>query len=620
MDNETHSMPLATGFDIIRSYLEGMPQGPGVYRMLGTKGDVLYVGKARNLKNRVTSYTNGSGLSTRILRMIAQTTSMEIITTKSEGEALLLEANLIKRLSPRYNILLKDDKSFPFILITADHDFPQILKHRGAQKHKGKYYGPFASAGAVNQSLAFLQRAFLLRPCSDNIFKNRTRPCLQYQIKRCSAPCVGYISKEDYRGLIGQARDFLEGKSRQVQEALSTQMQEAAAQKQYEKAASLRDRIRALTQVQNEHDLNAAGVDYADILGLHREGEWTAVQVFFFRSGQNYGNKAYFPSNTDGASDADILSTFIGQFYQTHVPPKEIIVSHPVAEAGLLEDALGNLTGYKISITHPQRGDKRKLAEHVASNAKASLARRMLEKNADSTLRKQLGELLGMATPPERIEVYDNSHIMGSNAVGAMIVAGPEGFIKQAYRQFNIKDITTQPGDDYAMLREVLMRRLSKLQQDENEQTQHWPDLLLIDGGAGQLSVTSAVMEELGITNITYACVSKGPDRNAGREFIHLPGKAPFQLPPDNALLHYIQRLRDEAHRFAIGTHRNKRSRAVTRSELDEIPGIGSTRKRALLLHFGSARAVRDAREEDLEKVPGINKKTAEIIYNYFHS
>lgn len=619
-DISASDTPLSDGFEIIRQYVRTLPSGPGVYRMLDKEGAALYVGKARNLKNRVTSYTSPSGLTTRILRMISLTASMEFITTKTEGEALLLEANLIKRLSPRYNILLRDDKSFPFILLTGDHAFAQVIKHRGAQNRKGKYFGPFASASAVNATVAFLQRAFLLRPCSDSIFKNRSRPCLQYQIKRCSAPCVGYISEAEYSGLVAQASDFLNGKSRAVQEQLFSQMRQASELMEYEKAAILRDRLRALTQVQNAQSQQLQSLPFADVIGLFREGGQCCIQVFFYRSGQNFGNKAYFPANTEGASDSEILCSFIGQFYQTQQPPKQVVLSHTVEEAESLAEALMIRAGGAVEIVVPQKGDKREAVLQVVRNAEESLRRRLLEKAGNTELREALAELFGLEAAPERIEVYDNSHIMGTNSIGAMIVSGAEGFIKTAYRTFNIKTASIAGGDDYGMLREVLTRRLSRLQSDDAMDAAARPDLMIIDGGAGQLSSATAVMQEMGISDIPYVCISKGVDRNAGREWFHMPGKDPFQLPPGSPVLHYLQRLRDEAHRFAIGTHRNKRSRATLRSDLDDIPGIGATRKKALLTHFGSARDVRDASIQDLSKVPGINKKTAEIIYNFFHT
>jgi len=607
------------GVEIIREALKGMPGLPGVYRMLDEAGEALYVGKARNLKNRVSNYGNPLGLTPRLQRMIEKTSRMEFTVTRTEAEALLMEANLIRSLQPRYNVLLRDDKSYPFILLADDHPYGQVVKHRGPQTRKGKYFGPFASAGDVNQSVALLQRAFLLRPCSDHVFAHRTRPCLQYQIKRCSAPCMKYISEEEYGGLMKQARDFLSGRSRDVQDQLAVEMQQASEAMEYEKAAALRDRIRALTQVQQEHGLSAAGLQEADLIALFRAGDRSCVQVFFFRGGQNFGNRAYFPVHAAEEEDANIVSTFIGQFYQARTPPRLLLVSHGLPEQALLEEALALNAPYKVEIQQPQRGDKMKLMEQGLLNAKQALERHLAERATQTQLLVALGEVLGLPSPPERIEVYDNSHISGTHAVGAMIVAGPEGFMKKYYRRYSIRSNELTPGDDYAMMREVFTRRFMRLGKEDPDRVKNsWPDLVLIDGGKGQLSIVESVLEELGIGDVNLLAIAKGPDRNAGREQFFLPGREPFSLPPHHPVLHYLQRLRDEAHRFAIGSHRIKRSNAIRQSELDQIPGIGATRKRALLLHFGSGKAVSNASLDELEKVPGISKAMAAQIYGFF--
>lgn len=609
-----------TGVAVIRSHVKNLPPRPGVYRMLDASGAVLYVGKAKNLKNRVGSYANSGGLSQRIARMVSMTAGMEFVTTETEAEALLLEANLIKRLGPRYNILLRDDKSFPYILITDDHDYPRIVKHRGAQTAKGEYFGPFATVTAVNEALATLQKAFLLRPCSDSMFASRNRPCLQYQIKRCAAPCVDLLDKQHYHALLEQARAFLRGKSRDVQNGLLKEMEAASAAYDYEKAAQLRDRIKALTRVQQEQRLHCSSISDADIIGLYRSGKQSCIQVFFFRAGQNFGNRAFFPSHAEEASASEILEAFIGQFYQTHVPPRLILLSEPIENQRLMEDALSLRADIRarVQVQVPKRGDKQQAVGQVVGNAKEALHRYEIRHASQAKLLEGVAELFGLGEPLERIEVYDNSHIMGSHAIGGMITAGPEGFIKNAYRRFNIKGkgVTPIGGDDYAMLRETLLRRFSRLQKEDGI----WPDLVLIDGGAAHLTTAQAVFNELEITNLPFVCIAKGRDRNAGREWFHMPGKAPFQLPPHDAVLHYLQRLRDEAHRYAIGSHRTKRSGAIRKSELDDIPGIGASRKKALLHHFGSARAVANATLSDLEMVEGIHKKTAKMIFNYFHS
>jgi len=592
-----------------------------VYRMIGADGNVLYVGKAKNLKNRVSNYVQVEAMNTRLQRMVAQTVAMEIVTTRSEAEALLLEANLIKKFMPRYNILLRDDKSFPYIFFSGDHEFARIGKHRGAKTRRGKYFGPFVSAHAVNDTISLLQKAFLLRPCADTVFKNRTRPCLQYQIKRCSAPCVGKIGQEEYAGLVVQAQAFLSGKNRQIQEELIAQMQAHSMKMEFEKARVLRDRIRALSTVQQQNGLSAQGVGDADVIALTRgAGDMVCIQLFSIRGGRNYGNKTWFPANTQSYNDAEILRNFIGQFYQTHSAPGLILVSHLLDEAHLLEEALRLSNPYKIEIAYPLRGEKRDMVDMAVRNAREALTRHVSMSQVQREVLEGVQKLFGLDEPPERIEVYDNSHISGTSAVGAMIVAGPEGFIKPQYRQFNIRGEDLAPGDDYAMLRQVLTRRFARLQEQQRQgEDVAVPDLVLIDGGVGQLSAASAVFEELGITDIPYAGIAKGPQRNAGREHFFLPGRAPFQLAIDDAVLHYLQRLRDEAHRFAIGTHRNKRSKSVQLSELDAIPLIGPRRKKALLLHFGSASAVSAASQEEIARVEGISKSTAKVIYDYFH-
>ena len=616
MEN-TPENSLNDGCNVIKRYVTDMTGTPGVYRMIDKNGDVLYVGKAKNLKNRVSNYVNVAALNTRLQRMIAQTASMDIVTTRSEAEALLLEANLIKKFSPRYNILLKDDKSFPYILISGDHEFARLSKHRGAKTKKGKYFGPFVSATAVNETITLLQKAFLLRTCSDSFFKNRTRPCMLYQIKRCSAPCVNKIKKEEYDALQRQAIEFLSGKSRQIQERMIEQMQELSLKMHYEKASLLRDRIRALTLVQQQNGMASASLGDADVIVLARDHKDCCIQLFSFRGGRNYGDKTWFPVHTSQVPDGEIIGSFIGQIYQTQPVPPLILTSHLLEEATLLEEALRLNTDYKVDIVHPVRGDKRDVVDQALRNAKGALVRHASMNATQRDVLEGLQKLFGLEETPKRIEVYDNSHISGSNAVGAMIVAGPEGFLKNEYRQFNIKNKETAPGDDYAMLREVLTRRFLKI--DEDTSPDKIPDLVLIDGGAGQLSVATSVFEELGIRTICYAGIAKGPDRNAGREWFYLPGKEPFQLPEGDRILHALQRMRDEAHRFAIGAHRNKRSKSMQTSELDAIPFIGPGRKKALLLHFGSARAVAAASIEDIEQVEGISKSTAKVIFEFFH-
>jgi excinuclease ABC subunit C len=685
---------LARGAEVIREKVKTLPNSPGVYRMLNPKGDVLYVGKAKDLKKRVTAYTQPWRQGNRIQRMIAETSAMEFVTTHTEVEALLLEANLIKRYMPRFNVLLRDDKSFPYILITGDHPAPQITKHRGARNRPGEYFGPFASAGAVNRTIIALQRAFLLRPCSDSIFASRTRPCLQYQIKRCSAPCVARIAEADYGHLVQEAEDFLTGKSDAVKQRLSAEMQEASDALEFEKAARLRDRIQALALIQSRQDINLDGVEEADIIALHHEAGHSCIQVFFFRNHGNYGNRAYFPSHDKHADAPEILAAFMAQFYENKTPPRLILVSDMPSEADLLGEALALRAERKVEILAPQRGDKRKAVEHALLNAKDALSRRMAESASQSRLLVALAELFKLEQPPKRIEVYDNSHISGTNPYGAMIVAGPEGFLKNQYRKYAIRDVappkgdgskgdgakgaaekaaasdgdetSAQPGtalepppglgeapmpafetapppesleaaialaegaaarsteitggDDYAMMRQVLTRRFARaLKEDPDRDKGLWPDLVLIDGGQGQLNIALQVLADLGITDLCIASIAKGPDRNAGRERFFVPGREPFSLDPKSPVLYFLQRLRDEAHRFVIGAHRAKRSKEIRHSILDDIPGIGAKRKKALLLHFGSARAVSRAGLQDLAAVPGVSEAVARKIYDHFH-
>ena len=621
----------AAGATVIDGYLKTLPSAPGVYRMINTKGDVLYVGKAKNLKKRVASYTRPDRQPNRTRRMIAETASMEFVTTHTEAEALLLEANLIKRYRPRYNILLRDDKSFPSILLTGEHAFPQVLKHRGAESRKGNYYGPFASVWAVNEALATLQRAFLLRSCTDTVFANRTRPCLLHQIKRCSAPCVGRISEAEYGASVEHARAFLAGGSQKIQRHFSRLMQDASDAEEYEKAAGYRDRIRALTRIQAHQDINLKGVGDADVIGAHQAGGQTCIQVFFFRAGANFGNRAYFPSHAREKDATAVLEAFLGQFYAKALPPKTILVSHSPPNRKLLAEALSVRAGRNVSLVWPQRGDKRNLINHVLANAREALARRMAESASQRRLLEGLAQALDLDGAPERIEVFDNSHVSGAKAVGALIVAGPEGLMKKAYRKFTIRgakqsgapagnDGRFSPGDDYAMMREVLSRRFSRALKEKSDRTAGtWPDLVLVDGGKGQLGVALEVFEDLGIEGVTVAAIAKGPDRHAGRERIYLPGCEPLTLPPRDPVLFFLQRLRDEAHRFAIGAHRDKRSKSLTRSLLDDIPSIGAKRKKALLHHFGAAKAVTEAGRADLEAVDGISKATANRIYEWFH-
>ena len=624
---------LAQGVQVIRDCLATLPGSPGVYRMLNGRGDVLYVGKAGRLNRRVVAYTAPLKLPIRLQRMISETESMEIVTTHTEVEALLLESNLIKQMRPRYNVLLRDDKTFPHIMITGDNDYPQILKHRGAQRQKGSYFGPFASAGAVNRTLSAMQRAFLLRNCTDGVFNNRTRPCLQYHIKRCCAPCVERISKEDYAHLVEEAREFLADGSRAIQGKLVGQMQTASDALNFEAAARIRDRIHALTQIQAHQDINLEGVEDADIIALHHDRGQSCVQVFFFRAGRNYGNRAYFPTHHRNLDPPDVLAAFIGQFYDDKPPPRTVLLSHDIPERDLIAAALTHRAEHKVHLLTPKRGVKLKPVEHAIANARDALARRHAESASQLRLLEALADRLDLDAPPRRIEVYDNSHIQGTNAVGAMIVSGPDGFVKNAYRKFNIRTVgipagegesakdIPRGGDDYAMMREVLSRRFTRaLKEDPNREAETWPDLLLIDGGPGQMAVTQDVLRELAIDDIAILGVAKGPDRDAGRERLHYPGRPAFTLPPRDPLLYFIQRLRDEAHRFAITTHRARRSKAITASPLDEIAGVGARRKKALLLHFGSAREVARAGLSDLASVDGVSHAIAEKIYGHFHT
>jgi len=611
---------LAEGAGVIEAQLARLPAGPGVYRMLNAKGDALYVGKAKSLRKRVAAYTQVDRLSNRLRRMVAETASLEVISTQSEVEALLLEINLIKRLMPRYNLSLRDDKSFPYILITGDHQAAQILKHRGTHSRKGDYYGPFASAGAVNNTITALQRAFLLRSCSDNVFATRTRPCLQYQIKRCSGPCVGRIGTEDYGKLVDEAREFLSGRSRDVQQRLAQEMQAKSDALEFEAAARLRDRIRALAHIQSHQAINVAGLDEADVIAAHQAGGQTCIQVFFFRAGSNYGNRAYFPSHDKELTLGAVLAAFIGQFYDNKEPPRLVLASETPDEMALLQAALTSKAGRVVRLEVPRRGAKRDLIDQALVNAREALARRLSENASQRRLLEGVAAVFGLEGAPERIEVYDNSHISGRNAYGAMIVAGPDGFIKGAYRKFAIADPATEPGDDYAMMREVLTRRFARaLKEDPERERGTWPDLVLIDGGAGQLSVACEVFADLGVTDVAVVGIAKGPERDAGRERFFMPGREPFGLEPKDPVLYFLQRLRDEAHRFAIGAHRAKRSKQIAQSPLDEIAGIGARRKRALLLHFGSARAVSRAGVADLQAVEGISETVARRIHEHFN-
>ncbi|QTD56013.1 excinuclease ABC subunit UvrC [Parasphingorhabdus cellanae] len=616
--NETPD--LETGMAAIRETLNTLPTRPGVYRMQDSRGDVLYVGKARSLKNRVGSYVQMNRLPHRLLRMVAQTRSMTIVTTGSEAEALLLEAQLIKKFRPAYNVLLRDDKSFPFILLREDHDFPRIQKHRGAQKAKGRYFGPFASAGSVNQTLNALQKLFLLRSCTDSFFNNRSRPCLLYQIKRCSAPCVDRISKNDYAELVEDSRNFLSGKSTEVQQKLGAQMEKAAEDLDFEMAALYRDRLKALTFIQGNQAVNAAGLPDADIFALAAKGSTVCVQAFFIRGGQNWGHRSFFPAHTTHVEIEEVFSSFLMQFYDRMPPPKLVLLDRELPDEALLSEALGTRADYKVSVSKPQRGDRLKLLKQASRNAEEALDRRLAESSTQAKIMREMVDLLELETVPDRIEIYDNSHIQGTNMVGGMVVAGPEGFRKNAYRKFNIKNPDTKPGDDFAMMREVLERRFARAQkEDPDREKGEWPDLVLIDGGKGQMSAAKDALAEIGVEDVNMIGVSKGPDRNAGRETFHFIDGRELNLPINSPVLFYLQRLRDEAHRFAIGAHRQKRAKTVGHSSLDDVPGIGPARKKAMLLHFGTARAVKNASLEDLQGAPGVSATVAQKVYDYFH-
>ncbi len=613
------SNPVNHGQSIIESAIATLPPGPGVYRMLNEAGDALYVGKARSLRKRVVAYTQIGRLPERLRRMVSETASLEVVTTHTEAEALLLEANFIKRLKPRYNILLRDDKSYPWLMLTEDHEFPQIWKNRGAQTPGSSYWGPFASAWAVNQTIQALQKLFLLRTCADTVFASRTRPCLLHQIKRCSAPCTGRIGREDYAALVGQAKAFLSGKSDTIRRDLAAQMEAASATMEFERAAALRDRIRGLAYVQGSDVINPASIADADVIAIYQAAEQSCVQVFFIRGGRNNGNRSFFPAQARGEECGAVLAAFIAQFYDDKTPPPLILLSHALPEEALIAEALSLKAEHKIELAVPARGEKRDVVLHAETNAREALERKLAESAGQGKLLTGVGSLFEMEQPPRRIEVYDNSHIMGASAYGVMIVSGAEGFMKAAYRKFAIKGPLT-PGDDFAMMREVLSRRFSRALADHPDRDGgHWPDLVLIDGGAGQLSAARAVLEELGLTDLPLVAIAKGPNRDAGREWFHLEGRTPFQLPERDPVLYFLQRLRDEAHRFAVTTHRAARGKKLVHSELDDIAGIGAARKRALLNHFGSARGVKQAGLRDLETTPGINHATARQVYAFFH-
>ena len=625
------------GAELIAEFVKRLPNNPGVYRMFNEAGDVLYVGKARNLKKRVSNYALGKVHSNRIARMVRETANMEFVTTRTETEALLLEANLIKRLRPRFNVLLRDDKSFPYILITGDHRAPAIFKHRGARARKGDYFGPFASAGAVGRTINSLQRAFLIRTCTDSVFETRTRPCLLYQIKRCSGPCTHEISDAGYAELVQEAKDFLSGKSQNVKAHMAEAMNAAAEDLDFERAAIFRDRLAALSHVQSHQGINPAGVEEADVFAIHHEGGISCIQVFFFRTGQNWGNRAYFPKADPSLSGAEVLNAFLAQFYDDKPVPRQILLSETIEEMELLAAALTEKAGHKVAILVPQRGEKRDLVEHVIANAREAHGRKLAETASQSRLLEGFKETFKLPYVPQRIEIYDNSHIMGTNAVGGMVVAGPEGFVKNQYRKFNIKSTDITPGDDFGMMREVMTRRFSRLLKEEGKPDRTaaaeasgtdaadqpfpaWPDVILIDGGQGQMTAVRAILEELGITDSVIAIgVAKGVDREAGRERFFAPARESFSLPPRDPVLYFIQRMRDEAHRFAIGSHRARRKKEMVRNPLDEIGGIGPSRKRALLQHFGTAKAVSRAALSDLMAVEGISETVARQVYNHFH-
>ena len=613
---------LQAGVAAIRNVLKTLPLKPGVYRMQDAKGDVLYVGKARALKNRVGNYVQVERLSKRLQRMVAQTRSMTIVTTNNEAEALLLEAQLIKRYRPPYNVLLRDDKSFPFILLRADHQFPRIQKHRGARRAKGDYYGPFASAGSVNNTLNALQKLFLLRSCTDGFFKTRDRPCLLYQIKRCSAPCVGRIDDDGYAELVADAKKFLAGKTTDVQAKLGAQMTQAAENMDFELAAVLRDRLKALTFIQGTQAINAEGVGDADVFAMAEKEGQVGIQAFFIRGGQNWGHRAFFPAHVADVPEDEVFSQFLMQFYEEVPPARNVLIDRDLPECELLAEAMSERAGYKVALSVPQRSARRRLIEQAKRNAVEALDRRLAESTTQARLLREVAELFGLADSPNRIEVYDNSHIQGTNALGAMIVAGPEGYRKGQYRKFNIKRAETAPGDDFAMMREVLTRRFRRAQDEDPDRDRgDWPDLVLVDGGRGQLGVAMEVLEELGIEDVTVVGIAKGPHHGRdGREVFHMMDGRDFQLPVNSPVLFYLQRLRDEVHRFAIGAHREKRAKAMGASPLDEVPGIGPARKKALLMHFGTAKAVRGASLEDLQKAPGVSKGTAQQVYDFYHA
>ena len=622
------------GAELIQLFVKRLPNSPGVYRMFNADGDVLYVGKARSLKKRVTNYAQGRGHSNRITQMIRLTANMEFVTTRTETEALLLEANLIKRLRPRFNVLLRDDKSFPYILVTGDSRAPAIFKHRGARSRKGDYFGPFASAGAVGRTINSLQRAFLLRTCTDSVFETRTRPCLLYQIKRCSGPCTNEITDRDYAELVQEAKDFLSGKSQKVKAHMAEAMNAAAEDLDFERAAVYRDRLAALSHVQSHQGINPSGVEEADVFAIHHEGGVSCIQVFFFRTGQNWGNRAYFPKADPQLTGAEVLNAFLAQFYDDKPCPRQILLSEPVEEIELLSQALSERSNYKVTISVPQRGEKKDLVDHVVANAREAHGRKLAETASQSRLLEGFASTFKLPYVPRRIEIYDNSHIMGTNAVGGMVVAGPEGFVKGQYRKFNIKSTEITPGDDFGMMKEVMTRRFSRLIKEEGLPDRNadqsaeaadlpfpaWPDVILIDGGQGQMTAVRAILEELGITDQVIAIgVAKGADREAGRERFFMRGIPDFSLPPRDPVLYFVQRLRDEAHRFAIGSHRARRKKEMVKNPLDEIVGIGPTRKRALLQHFGTAKAVSRAAMADLMAVGGISESVARIVYNHFH-
>ncbi|GHC68710.1 excinuclease ABC subunit UvrC [Limoniibacter endophyticus] len=619
------------GMEIIQALVRQLPNSPGVYRMMNAAGDVMYVGKARSLKKRVGQYAQGRFHTNRIGRMVTDTRSMEFVVTRTETEALLLEANLIKRFRPRFNVLLRDDKSFPYILLTGDHPAPGLFKHRGARSRKGDYFGPFASAGAVNHTINALERAFLLRSCTDSVFSTRTRPCLLHQIKRCSAPCTGEISLEDYAKLVSEAKGFLSGRSQKVKEDISRAMQAASANLDFERAAIYRDRLSALSHVQSHQGINPQSVDEADVIAIHQEGGQSCVQVFFFRTGQNWGNRAYFPKADPALTAEEVLTSFLAQFYDDKPCPRQIFLSHELEDAALLTEALSTRANRRVVVSSPKRGEKKELVEHATRNAREALGRRLAETSSQQRLLEGLAATFGLERVPRRIEVYDNSHIMGTNAVGGMIVAGPEGFVKNQYRKFNIRSEDITPGDDFGMMREVIQRRFSRLLKDHAEELEKpveedndtfpaWPDLILIDGGQGQMSSVKQILSELHLDRtVTAIGVAKGVDREAGRERFFMEGKPPFTLPVRDPVLYFIQRMRDEAHRFAIGSHRARRKKEMVRNPLDEIAGIGPSRKRALLHHFGTAKAVGRANFKDLLAVEGISESVARQVYNHFH-